>query len=204
MKSLDLTGRKYGRWTVIRKAESTDGRSWFFCQCECGTERNVRGQRLINGGSQSCGCGQKEAVKKCKQRHGESFTKLHSVWCAIKTRCYNSENPNYKRYGARGIRVCKEWMESYEEFAKFVGQPPTAQHSLERIDNNGNYEPGNVRWATKKEQARNRRTNRIVDINGERHCLAEWLEEKGLHKSTFEGRIRRGWNEQDAILEPAA
>jgi hypothetical protein len=202
MKRLNLTG-KFGRWTVISEAKTIEGQTWFECQCECGTKREVRGSILKGRASLSCGCLQKDVMQKMKETHGKSYSQIHNAWCAIKTRCNNTKNPNYQRYGGRGIKVCKEWAESFEKFAADVGEPPSRKHSIERIDNQGNYEPGNCRWATKTEQARNRRTSHFIVINGEKHCLSEWLEIKGLNKSTFEGRIRRGWTEQDAISKAA-
>ena len=113
------------------------------------------------------------------------------VWRRMRRRCYEPGHKSYPDYGGRGIKVCPEWRHDFEEFYLYVGKMPTPEHSLDRIDNNGNYEPGNVRWATATEQRRNRRNANMVTFNGETKCMAAWAESLGVHRATLEGRLKR-------------
>lgn len=140
------------------------------------------------------------------RRHGDavhgSETAEWYAWKAMKDRCYVITHHQYGRYGGRGIRVCAKWRNSFPVFLEDVGRKPSPSHSLDRIDNNGNYEPGNVRWATKIEQARNRRDNRFLTVNGETRCLREWEQIKELPLRILSKRLRRGWLE-DRLLIPS-
>jgi hypothetical protein len=132
--------------------------------------------------------------------HGQSKTKDYSRWRGMHTRCYNANHETYPKYGARGIRVCERW-HTFENFLADMGNAPTAEHSIERINNDGNYEPGNCRWATTKEQARNRRSSRYLEHDGERLTVAEWAERMGVSAWVIENRLRRGWP-TGRIFEP--
>ena len=128
---------------------------------------------------------------------------VHGIWRGMKNRCYSLVNNHYKRYGGRGITVCDRWLadDGYEKFEADMGPRPTSLHTLDRIDNNGNYEPGNCRWATKKEQQRNTRWNDVVTINGRSQCLSAWAEESGVPRNTIAKRRKMGWPE-GRLLEP--
>lgn len=128
---------------------------------------------------------------------------IHSIWRGMKHRCYNQENEHYQRYGARGITVCDRWIgdDGYKNFESDMGPRPTPLHTIDRINNDGNYEPGNCHWATRKEQQRNTRWNVIVTINGRSQCLSAWAEESGIRRNTLEKRINKGWPEE-RWLEP--
>ena len=128
---------------------------------------------------------------------------LHRVWDSMKTRCTNPRSGNYKNYGGRGIKICDRWLHSFEAFAEDMGPRPSAAHSLDRIDVDGDYEPKNCRWATWKQQGRNRRTNVFVTIGNETKCLAEWAEESGIEYATVTKRIREGWEPALAVFTPA-
>lgn len=129
-----------------------------------------------------------------------SRTKVHRAWKAIVGRCGNPNNKSYHRYGGRGIKVCQRWLDSFEAFFSDVGFPPSPEHSIDRIDNDGDYEPGNVRWADKWTQARNKRNNLRVTIDGVTKCLAEWCEERGLNYGAISNRITRdGWEPSLAL-----
>lgn len=129
------------------------------------------------------------------------MTPTYAAWASMKSRCNNPNHTSYKRYGARGIRVCERWNE-FEAFLNDVGERPSPKHSLDRIDNDGNYEPCNVRWATSLEQNRNTRSNRRIEIRGETKSLSEWLAFFGRSRKTFYQRIERGMTEQEALETP--
>ena len=132
------------------------------------------------------------------------MTPEYRIWLSMNDRCRNPKNKQFCDYGGRGIRVCDEWQgpcgfEMYSRHIESLGPKPSEKHSLDRIDNNGNYEPGNIRWATKKEQQRNKRTNRLIVIDGATKCLAEWAEVSMTPVSTIRGRLTRGWSEGEAV-----
>jgi hypothetical protein len=128
-------------------------------------------------------------------------TKEYAAWQAMKGRCHNTEHDEYHRYGGRGIEVCERWRRSFEAFLADVGEAPSRRHTLERRENNGHYEPGNVVWATRKEQARNRRTCKVIEIGGKRQCLSAWAEELGITPNALRHRIRRGVDPSTTIAQ---
>ncbi len=126
-------------------------------------------------------------------------------WVQMKTRCLNPRDKAYARYGGRGIKVCARWQKSYVDFVADVGRRPTPEHSLDRIDNNGNYEPGNCRWATSKEQCRNRRSNIVLEFNGQKRTIAEWAEFTGLSRECIWHRLNKhGWTVEQTLTITAA
>lgn len=124
------------------------------------------------------------------------------TWNGMRARCTNPKNPNYDRYGARGVKVCDEWLTSFVTFLGDMGRKPTPQHSIERINNNGNYEPGNCRWATNKEQANNRRSSRLLTYNGLTQTVAFWAQLCGLRIGTLHSRLKSGWSVERALTTP--
>lgn len=175
-KLIDLTGKVYGRLTVISFSHRKDfsyGRKYFWiCKCECGKTTRVEISNLRAGTSKSCGCYNRECISKMATTHGDRKSKEYNTWCGIKARCYNPNNSRFKDYGRLG--VCARWLESYENFLEDMGRAPSKNHSIERIDNNKGYSPQNCKWATRIEQANNKRTNVRVDLNGDKVSLAQW------------------------------
>lgn len=149
----DLTGKRFHRLVVIGYV----GKSRWRCRCDCGTIKVVRADCLKDHTTVSCGCYNREVVAKRETTHGMSKSRVYRIWDAMKSRCENPKNSKYRYYGGRGIKVCKRWSRSFEAFYQDMGEPPTPQYSIDRIDNDGDYEPGNCRWATMTEQNRNKR-----------------------------------------------
>jgi hypothetical protein len=158
---VDLTGKRFGRLIPIKRVENGHfGRVRWLCQCDCGRQSVVYKYRLSEGKTRSCGCLYRETAGARTRTHGLSKTKVYRTWQNMKKRCLNPTRPKWRRdYFDRGIRIHPDWIRSFEAFYRHVGDPPTPKHSLDRINNHGNYEPGNVRWATGREQRLNSRTH---------------------------------------------
>jgi len=164
--AIDVTGDRYGRLVALRRGPNKGRRTTWACLCDCGNEHNVDLDSLRQGLTKSCGCLHSEAARKMITRnrppegarfsHGMSDSPEYSSWCAMKKRCLNPNSIRYERWGGRGIKICPQWLSSFETFYADMGDRPSPAHSLDRRDNDGNYEPRNCRWATHKEQRNNR------------------------------------------------
>lgn len=199
----DLTGRRFGRWLVVSRAAPP----WWNCVCDCGTEKAVRKCSLIDGSSQSCRCYSREFHSKLHGIHYLSHTPTHHSWVTMKQRCYTPSHKSFKDYGGRGITVCERWRENFAAFAADMGVRPE-RTTLDRIDNSGNYEPGNCRWASMHEQQNNRRSNRPITWRGETHNLKIWAHKVGLSCSTLRQRLAYvseglpGWTLDECMTRP--
>jgi hypothetical protein len=204
---LDLSGNRYGRLIVIGQAPSKTYNTKWFCKCDCGAETCVFGHLLKSGKTISCGCFRREAgVKRgeASAKYGLSRTPEYVTWNLMIARCHDESSINYPNYGGRGIIVCERWRNSVEDFYEDMGPKPTPKHTIERKNNDGNYEPVNCTWATKKEQSRNTRRNRLVNYHGATMTLAEAIEMSGsaINSGTVTHRIARGMSLEDALMTP--
>lgn len=193
----DIEGQAFGRVTVLRFAGTNNhNKALWECACQCGKICIITGSKLRSGATQSCGC-----------LHGEKHQRSHcpeyKVWYGMIQRCHNPNDSAFVNYGGRGISVCDRWRHSFQNFASDMGNRPTPKHSIDRIDNGKNYCPENCRWATKKEQCRNKRTNRYLTINGETKILQEWADQYGVRSCLLTIRLKRGWPPEKAVTTPA-
>jgi hypothetical protein len=196
---------KFNRWTVIKRAENDKrGQAQWTCVCECGNTSIVAGKDLRQNKSRSCGCLQREIVTIVKRTHGKSSTRLHRIWSAMRARCHNKNSHEYFRYGGRGISVCEEWRNSFEAFYDWSMRNGYADNlSIDRINNDGNYEPSNCRWATNRVQASNKRTTRLIEYKGEKKMLMDWAETLKLNYHTLASRLYSGrWTIEEAFSTP--
>ena len=202
----DLIGKVFGRLTVISLVQIRPQRWDWLCRCECGQEKAVTTSSLKKGTTQSCGCLQIELTIKRSTKHGfapaKEKSRIYRIWCGMLTRCTNPNCRFYNRYGGRGVTVCDRWRESFQAFLDDMGESPSPKHSIDRVPNHdGNYEPGNCRWATSTEQARNKRNNRILEFNGESKTVMEWSETIGIHWQTILFRLKHGWSIKDTLTK---
>ena len=203
MRYIDITGQTFGRLTAISSFQRRDdkGRAaiYWVCKCTCGNTAKVAGSPLRRGLTVSCGCWMRESQKLRATKHGDVGKRLYTIWSNMLARCENKNHPMYKNYGGRGIAVCNAW-HTYEQFRADVGHPPSKEFSLDRIDNDGNYEPGNTRWATAKTQARNKRQNVFVEIDGKKLCVADAAEQYGVDYDRLHSRLfELGWPAEKAL-----
>lgn len=203
----DLTGREFNRWKVLGFAgwDSTKTALWN-CVCKCGTERVVNGRNLKGNKSRSCGCIKAE---KAIERLGKLYDGIPSVyrreygiWVNMKQRCNNPNASMYSVYGGRGIKVCDRWNESFDAFLDDLGPVPSDDHSIGRIDNNGDYEPGNCEWQTDDEQYNNKQSSVRIAWNGVTKTATQWSRELGVPTSRIKYRIDKGWNAESALTMP--
>lgn len=202
----DITGQRFFRLVALGPVgRDNHGKIKWLCQCDCGEQAVVQGNHLRSGQTKSCGCANREATLERSTTHGLHHDPLYRVWTSMKDRCHSPRNKSYSRYGGRGISVCDEWNHDFQAFYDHVVQLSgyeIAGMTLDRIDNDGDYEPGNVRWATNSEQGRNTSVNVVLEFNGKTQCVTAWAEELGMKATTLWHRIRMGWSVERMLTEP--
>jgi hypothetical protein len=198
---IDMAGRKIGMINVVSYAGPV---SLWNIRCDCGNEKIMRGGSIRQ--SKSCGCIKKSQLGLRSFKHGDAergnVAPELSCWRGFIRRCTDPKDDSFSYYGGRGISVCERWLNSYPAFLENMGRKPSPKHSLDRIDNDGNYEPGNCRWATKTQQMRNRRGRRVITFFGRPMPASEAAEMVGLKYDAFLLRLDRGWTEERALLTP--
>ncbi len=200
-KFMDLTGQVFGRLTVVSRAEDKGGRVSWNCRCECGNNSIVKGRHLRSGCTRSCGCLSMDGLRERFTSHGMRKSKEYKTWQGMIQRCTNPSAPNYSQYGGRGVGICNSWLK-FENFFADMGSRPKGM-TLDRIDNDGNYDLENCRWATDSEQHRNKRNNVMVTFNGKIKCLAAWAEEAGMIRDTLHTRlVKLNWSIEKSLTTP--
>lgn len=203
-KFIDLTGQKFGRLTVIERVEDYISPSGYkkirwLCQCECGNTTAVEASSLRTGHVKSCGC-------IVNNKNGLYKTTLYKKLKGMKERCYRKYNDSYKNYGARGIKICDEWLDKNNGFLNFYNWAINNGYkdglSIDRINVNGNYEPNNCRWVSMSEQSKNTRNTHNIMYQGETHCLSDWAKISGIKRPTLLQRINNGWSIEKALTTP--
>lgn len=198
-------GKKYNRLTILDFSHKDKDRRYFNVLCDCGVKKIVNIHWITNGNTKSCGCLIREiAAELCRKKatHGKSGTRIYNIWTGIINRCNNSTWKEYLKYGARGISVCEEWLD-YKNFENWVNSSGYSDNlSIDRIDNNGNYEPNNCKWSNPTEQANNRRSSVYLEYNGEVKTIANWSRVFNISQGIIGARIKRGWTIEDAFLKP--
>jgi hypothetical protein len=194
----NLAGKRFTRLLVISYEGQHKGGANWLVRCDCGEERVVKRRKLLSGEQKSCGCLRREAPP--RRTHGMAKSPEYTAWAAMKARCSNPKNRIFHLYGGRGITVCDQWAASFENFLKDMGPRPAPDLSIDRINNDGNYEPGNCRWADKPTQSKNRRTTSTLCLNGETKTLSEWADIFGVGYRTVKDRINRlKWSAEKAV-----
>ncbi len=211
-KFIDITGQKFNRLTVIRlhsRGNGRDKQAFWWCKCECGSELAVRGYCLRKNHTRSCGCLQPEATSRAVTTHGHTkgyrFSPEYASWCAMKDRCLNPKTPSYKDYGARGITVHPEWIDSFEAFLEHIGPIPAdgKRYTLDRTKNDQNYVPGNVKWSDDVTQANNKRNNIKLTAFGKTMTLPQWSRETGISKRILRNRYLADWDHERIVTQKA-
>jgi hypothetical protein len=196
--------KRFRRLVTIGPAFFAGGDQWQVVQCDCGVAIVAKVCRLGKP-TISCGCHNREVTIKRQYRHGHASygkrTTEYMVWDGMKSRCANPNYEGWSRYGGRGIKVCERWAESFENFYADMGPRPSANHTPDRIDNDGNYEPSNCRWASHEVQANNRHNNLRLTFAGKTQTLSQWSRETGIHFETLRARLNHGWSPDDIITK---
>ena len=189
-KPLDLTGERFGRLVALRYSGLRNQKRLWLCRCDCGNQKEVRVEKLRSGATKSCGCLQVEASHRPKRvKHGKYQTAEYQTWISMRKRCRYNGNASYKRYGGRGIGVCDRWLNSFENFYADMGDKPSPEYSLDRVDNDRDYSPENCKWSTPVEQGRNRANTRFATYLGVTRPVMEWADIFGMDRDRMYSRV---------------
>lgn len=204
-KLIDLTGQRFGRLTVIGRADTKSKDVKWLCKCDCGNECITKGIYLRTGDTRSCGCLAKEIIIKRNYKHGKRHTRLYNIWRDIIRRCESTTRYAHEYYHDKGITICEEWRNDFLAFYNWaMNNGYSDDLTIDRIDTDKNYEPNNCRWVTMKVQGNNKSNNIHVSYNGETHTLSEWEDITGIKRSTIRARIfKSNWDIKDALTIPA-
>jgi len=196
---IDLTGQQFESLTYLeRVGQNKHKQSMWKCRCNCGQITIV-----VPGKTKSCGClSSRHLIGKNSITHGMRYTPEYNAWCKMISRCHNPNYPESKYYSERNIEVCKEWRQSFIAFYEHIGPKPDTKCSIDRIDNNGNYEPGNVRWANSMTQNNNTRRNHFVTIRGWVLTISQWARFSGIKPGIIYYRLQRGWSPEKSVFHP--
>ena len=199
----DITGARYGLLTVVRyEGRAKNGHSLWLCKCDCGRETIVSRSNLQGGRQVSCGCKRRKQASEMNLTHGGKHTRLYSIWTNMITRTTNPKGTAYHRYGGRGIIMCPEWRNSFQTFKNWALANGYADGlTIDRIDNDGIYEPSNCRWITWQEQFNHRSNSRLVTYQGEKLTIAQWAEKLYISKTMLYQRFEAGWPAERALTE---
>jgi hypothetical protein len=210
-KFIDLSGKKFGRLQVIKRASNyrqPSGKSivMWECKCECGSVSVVSSSNLLSGNSKKCKCCNEKEFKDYltngQRKHGDSTKRLYRIWRGMKTRCLNSKTKEFDSYGGRGISICEDWKNSYETFREWALLNGYADDlTIDRKNVDGNYEPSNCRWISISEQQSNRRNCNFIEYKGEKKILKDWAKDLGIPYSRLSGRLALGWSIEDAFTK---
>lgn len=208
-KFIDLTGQRFGRLAVVERAWSRKGQLFWLCKCDCGKECVIQGSSLRGGRTRSCGCLHNqmagERIEEINALHPSSIVNknLYRTWSNMRQRCRNPNNPEYRNYGGRGIKVCLEWDTDFFAFERWALESGYQYGvSIDRINNDGDYTPVNCRWVNALMQSNNQRRTIMLTYKGETKALRFWADEYGLPRNVVKCRIRSGWTVERALTEP--
>ena len=193
-------GTVHNRLTVLDVHMSKTGHTRWLCRCECGTTKDISAKHVVSAKTRSCGCLRADAGK-MKRTHFLTGNREYRAWAHAKSRCYNPNVPAFYRYGGRGVIMCERWKNSFEAFLEDMGKCPDGL-TLDRIDNNGNYEPGNCRWIDMKTQSENRRSTRWIEFQGVTRTMSEWARFLGVKREALAYRLDQGWPTEKALFKP--
>lgn len=202
-RSVITPGQRFARLVFLYEVEPVKERRMGLFQCDCGKKTITQIHGVRYGNARSCGCLVNEFIASVNFKHGEgSKTSEFNIWSGMRERCSNPNHVGYKNYGGRGITVCDRWANSYINFLADMGRRPSLKHSINRIDNDGNYCPENCEWTTQKRQGGNTRLTIFLVINGVRKALRDWADEVGIPAKTVWQRMKNGWSADRAVFEP--